>query len=353
MEITSNTKAVLEGIDANNPLIFDKPAIQGGLEADALAYQGMGIKILTVAGGLLASLFFLGFLGTLFSSSKEVLVIWGAILIAAAVIINRTYDNLIVDTVCICCYLAGYAALGFGLERLLDDNAITLIVMVTALVVILITNGYMLNLFSAFIITGCLAVLININNAYQLFHMITAFTGGSYVLLAINEPRLLAAGKNINQRYGPFYTAMMLSFTIMLCFIAATDVNSRYFPDAWLSTVVIVALLLFTVFNILAKTDVSRRARILIFTAIPVIAIPVFFFPAVCGGILLLILGWHAGQRLAQVLGILVLIYATGMYYYNLGFTLLVKSGMMFGTGLILILVWLVLKKQLKQYEEV
>ncbi|RYD91675.1 MAG: DUF4401 domain-containing protein, partial [Sphingobacteriales bacterium] len=352
MEITDQTKTLLSEINAgnNNSLVFDAQAIQNELQADNLTYKGLGIKVLIVVGGLLGSLFFLGAISVLFSRSDQALVILGVLTIAGAVLIDRNNKQLILDTFCISSYLAGYLMLGIGLGQLIkDDNIVTSLILAAACLVMLISNGYMFTFFSVLIGIGCLAAFISINYAYNFIHVLTIVTGGTYTLFNIYEPQFLTAGKGINQRYNAWYNATLLGFTLLLCFMAGKDAGSPYTQYSWISSVIIIAMLLLSLYNIMADMDITLRTRVLIFAATLAITVPVVFAPAVCGAILLLVLSWHTKQRLAQVIAVLTLIYAVGMYYYNLDFTLLAKSGMMFTTGTMFILAWFILKKQLQR----
>ena len=76
------------------------------------------------------------------------------------------------------------------------------------------------------------------------------------------------------------------------------------------------------------------------------------FSPATCGALLILLISFHTGHRLGLILGVVGVIYFVGQFYYNLHYTLLIKSMIMFGTGTMFLAAWLILKKTLKRYEQ-
>ncbi|RYD95353.1 MAG: DUF4401 domain-containing protein [Sphingobacteriales bacterium] len=354
MELTNNTEQLLSDINADNGgnITFNTPVIQKELAADAAAYSGLGIKILSIAGGLLGSLFFLGFIAMIINQSAEGLVIFGAMAIAGAVWVERSQSNTALDAACIGAYLAGFAMLGFGIGEMdATDNTVIIALLIVAVIVLFFTPGYMVSFFTGLIITGCLFAFITANDAYNLIHLLTAFTGFAYMLASVYEARLLAAGTAVNRLYAPLHISLLFSFLALMGFLATVPKWESRLNTEWISSGIIIALIVFALNHITAFINTENRTRIIIYVLGAVVLGPVIYAPAICGAILILLLSYHTGNRVGLVMGIAALVYFTGQYYYDLNFSLLAKSGMMFGTGALFLAAWFILKKQLQRYE--
>jgi hypothetical protein len=92
----------------DNPLQFDEEAIVSAYQKDN-GNQSLSIKILSVFGGILASLAFLGFLfiAGLYNSNVGLLV-FGGIFIAGSIWINKEYDKIIIDTLSVSTFIIGF-----------------------------------------------------------------------------------------------------------------------------------------------------------------------------------------------------------------------------------------------------
>jgi uncharacterized membrane protein len=69
--------------------------------------------------------------------------------------------------------------------------------------------------------------------------------------------------------------------------------------------------------------------------------------PGLVSALLILLLGFAAGNRLLMALGVLSLLGFVSHYYYSLHATLLEKSGLLAATGLVLLAAWFVLRRGL------
>ena len=105
--------------------IYDETSILEELQKQENNTSTLAIKILSILGGLMATLAFLGFLflGGLYDSYVSFFIL-GGIFIVGALFITKATDNLVVDTACIALYVTGYILLGVGFMDLnIDENA--------------------------------------------------------------------------------------------------------------------------------------------------------------------------------------------------------------------------------------
>jgi len=318
------------------------------------SYQGMGIKILSIAGGLLGSIFLMGWIFLLLNDSASVMLVLGFITLITAVYIERKVDNTVLDTACIGAYLASCAMIGSGLEKFYSsDNITTTVLLCVALAVPFFTRAYMYNFLSVVIINGCLYALININHAQELVHLQVALTALAYTWMCLNEAKCLASTGWMNRVYNPWRIGLLCVLLALLTYLAIGGFGTQKFSREWLSSACLIGIILFFLHHIISDLNIrEQRNRVLIYLMVTLVLLPACFAPAVCGALLILMLSFHTGHKPGLILSILALVYFSGQYYYNLHYTLLVKSEMMLATGMLFILAWFILKKTLKRYEQ-
>src|SRR5690606_29838535 len=93
-------------------LEFDEVLLEKELKSREKVVAPLYIKILSILGGFLSTLAFLGFLVLAGLYDSELgLVIFGVIFIIAALWINKVLHSLLLDTASICVYIVGYVLL--------------------------------------------------------------------------------------------------------------------------------------------------------------------------------------------------------------------------------------------------
>ena len=70
--------------------------------------------------------------------------------------------------------------------------------------------------------------------------------------------------------------------------------------------------------------------------------------PAISGSLLIVLLAFKVNYRTGFVMGLIALVYGIGQYYYDLQFTLLVKSIMLMASGALFLLFYFYLKNKVK-----
>lgn len=329
------------------------PGLSEAIAAERQSYQGMGIKILSVAGGLLGSGFLMGWIFLFLNDSAGIMLVLGFITLTAAIYIDRKVSNTVLDTACIGAYLAACAMIGSGLEKFCSSDNITAVALLCiALTVPFFTRAYMFNFLSVLLLNGCLFALININNVQELIHLQVALSSLLYAWMCLNEVKCLASGEWISRVYNPWRMGLLCVLLALLTYLAVGGLGAKPFRHEWLSSAGIIAIILFFLHHIISDLKIEElRNRILIYFIVVLLLLPACFAPAVCGALLILMLSFHTGHKPGLILSILALIYFSGQYYYDLQYTLLVKSEIMLATGTLFILAWLILKKTLKRYE--
>ena len=355
METNDNVDALLQSLssDYGGEITIDRESIDKEFAAEAATYKGLGIKMLSIAGGLLGTGFFLGFVGMSLTQIPGVAIIAGLFIMGGAIALNKASTSTILDTTLIASYLASYGMILYGLSRLhTADNMAAGILLALAVITVFITRGYMLNFFSVLIAAGCLFSFVIINDAYQFIHVLTAGFAIGYAWLCLSEPEFIANNPPVNNRYMALRNGALFSFTALLGYLGISDMHSRYFDNGYISAIIIIAVTVFLLHRVVTNTIANWEKRLLAYILGSLALLSTIFAPAICGALLIVLLSFQTGHRTGLVVGIATLVCFTGQYYYDLHYTLLVKSEMMMASGFIFLLAWFILKKQLKYYEQ-
>ena len=125
--------------------------------------SNLTIEVLSIIGGILTAIFFLGFLALASILRSEIsCLITGSILIITTLIINRRLTKPFLDAMNITCYIAGCILAGFGMSSNIDVLFIVLIGI--SIVTMLLSKGFILTPFGGFILYS----LIRRNNKFTL-----------------------------------------------------------------------------------------------------------------------------------------------------------------------------------------
>jgi uncharacterized membrane protein len=336
-------------------LEFDEEAITAACQKNS-GTQSLSVKILSVFGGILASFAFLGFLFTagLYNSEAGQLV-FGIICIAGSIWINKTYDNIIIDTASVSIFITGFILLSFGFNEL-NVNAGTICVLfaIIAFVSTVIAQNYMLSFISILIVNGSILMLIIFNGAYNLIHIYVSALALILAYFYLKEAKIITTNEALSKLYSPVRTGLTFSFLAGLAFLGKRgffQISPNYIW--WSSIIIILAViyLLYKLFDILNITKIRHKTLIYIFTALTLL--PTVFSPAISGAILLILLSFAVNYRTGLVLGVIAFIYFITQYYYDLNFTLMTKSILLFSSGILFLVLYLFTHKKLTANEKI
>ena len=175
MDKRTNVKAFIDRIRTSEGVNFeyDEDAILKEYNTLEEQKSSLTIKILSIFGGFLATLAFLGFLfiAGLYNSELGLLV-FGSGFIISALWLHKVYDKLVIDTFSISLYVTGFVLLSFALSGMnIDDNMIAVLVILIAVSSLLITQNFILSFISILIISGSFIFLIISKDIYDLIHL--------------------------------------------------------------------------------------------------------------------------------------------------------------------------------------
>ncbi|TDO19543.1 DUF4401 domain-containing protein [Pedobacter duraquae] len=304
--------------------------------------ESLGIKLLSISGGILASMFFIGFLFMTVFDSPKVMGFLGLFILAGTLVVDRTSTSRVLDGACIGATLAAITMIGAGLGNTTkSDNITTLFLLGFAIIIPMFSRGYMLNLIAVLLFNGCLFALITINKQFSLVHLLAPLLAAAYTYTSLYKFRIWRIG-------------FLISFIALLGFLGIESFNKPgYVGFEWLSSILIMVVAAFILNHIIRTLQIeSQQSKVLIYAMTLLLMLLSAFAPAICGGLLILLLSFHTNHRFGLIIGFIALIYFVGQYYYNLHFSLLIKSAIMVATGVLFLTAWFIFKNTLKRYEQ-
>lgn len=300
------------------------------------------IYILSMLGGLLTAALLIVLLALMDIFSHDISGISTSIvMIAAAIALSRTKKPFL-DAINITLYIAGYMIPFF-----MNFDLYSVFLMVVGIVAFLYSRSFLLS---------CLATVAFNSGLYLLLSDIffredaLLFTSIMIIIafLAINlfreKIQSVVAEKCFN--YQSLHTALFISIFIVL---PATSIYHTY---DWQLSLLIWICTLITVHQIMQTMDIKKPVTQCWIYIISLIALaPTLYAPYLCGSLFLLFLCFHYRYMKEFVASLLLLIYAVSKYYEDLSFTLLVKSILLFTTGVVFLIAWSLLTQKTKSHE--
>ncbi|MCF6308708.1 MAG: DUF4401 domain-containing protein [Flavobacteriaceae bacterium] len=313
------------------------------------------IKILSIFGGILSSFAFLGFLLIAGLYDSEIgMVIFGIGFIAGSILINKAQDKLITDTLSVSLYILGLALIGFGFSEMdMNENLIIIVFIGIAVSSLFITQNYMLSFISILTINGSLLALIASNNLYSLIHLYIAINTALLVFIFLNEAKIITYNKKFSKLYNPSRIAIVISLLTGLIVVGTKDFLPISTNIIWISSLVFFVAIIYLISKIVSVLQIeTAKNKNLIYLLSGIILIPTVLSPSISGALLIVLLSFYVNYKTGLVIGIISFIYFISQYYYDLSFTLLTKSIILFSSGILFITFYLIINKKLLPNEK-
>ena len=328
---------------------MDEKSIKDEYEKQVDNTRGLAIKVLSIFGGVLSSFAFLGFLMILgiYESSSGMFVL-GLGLIAGSILLTNRFEKLIIDAISVSIYVLGFILFVVALFSFdFHEDAILLVCIVVSLITLFLGRNYLLSFISVVAIGVCLLLLIISNDAYEAvhFYIVLYAVGLTYFMLA--EAPLLTISSLSTKLYNPVRTGLIVSLLMGILILGRGGLMPISNNLIWISSAAIILCVLFTVRSIIVDLQVGPKSKTYGIYALSLLTLlPTILAPSISGSLLIVLLAFKVNYRTGFVMGLMALVYAIGQYYYDLQFTLLVKSIMLMASGALFLLFYFYLKKQ-------
>ena len=358
MDKSTNITTLLDSIRLSEGAEFeyDEKAIFNEYKNQKENKSSLAIKVLSIFGGFLATLAFLGFLAIVGLYDSEFgLLIFGIGFIISAIWLNKEFDKLIIDTFSISIYVIGFALFAFGLSEMkVDENTISILICVIALCSLFITQNYILSFISVLAISGSFLTLIISNDLYDLIHLYIAVFTLLLTYLFLNEAKIISLNRKLSKLYNPIRIGLVISLLFGLIIIGKRHLIPISENHIWLSSIVMIFVIIYLVYTISKINEIeSLKGKLLIYSLSCLILISTMYSPAISGAIIIILLSFLVNYKTGLVIGTISFIYFISQYYYDLNFTLLIKSIILFSSGIVFLLFYLFTTKKLNTNEKI
>lgn len=333
-----------EGIQFN----WDEEAVNTEFHTIESRKTGLAIKILSMVGGFLSMMAFLGFLliAGLYDSETG-MVLTGICFILAALVLTKKYDKVIIDTASIAVFIAGFALLGFGLNELnVEEHLISLLFLIFAASSMLIMRNAILIFISVLIMAGSILSLVVMDEIFNLVHLYNAASAGFLAWWMLKEPMIISRWKKYSVMYDPIRAGLIFSLLTGLVMVGKQGLVPLSAGYIWLSSVATIPIVLLLIARILDTLGIkNQRDQIIIYCMSTFVLLPTVFAPSISGALLIILLSYFVNYKTGLAAGIISLICFISLYYYDLTFTLLVKSVILFSSGILFLLFYYLTSK--------
>lgn len=334
----------------------DETAITQAYKKEEENKSGIAIKVLAILGGFLASLAFIGFLfltGILNSGSG--LIIFGVLLLGSAIGISKTYDKVVHTTTSIAMYLIGLLLINFGCAELnMDTNMMALISLGIGILTLGINQTLILSFVSVITISVCLLILIFSNDYHSLIHLYTAGMAALFMYVMLYEARLITMSLKLSKLYRPIRSGLLFSMLFGLIALGKRGLIDASPNSMWISSIAFLIIVIYLVYHILQQLKIhDQKKKTMVYILSVLVLLSTVFAPSILGALLIILVCFLVNYKTGVIIGIAALIYFISQYYYDLTYTLLTKSIILFVSGILFLIFYLFITKKSTPHEEV
>lgn len=336
----------------------NEPNFQININDTLTAYQhleenrsNLTIKILSILGVILSVLSFLGALFLLnILNDKLNLIICGSIFLVLSLYCIKKYNAIIIDTASIAFYIAGGWMLIYGFD-IHDLNYIFILCFIISLCTLLIVQRHLLSLLNILGIIYSIIALINHNYQNILFiTLINAILIIALIYFLSHEAAVLSKRNLISTIYNPLRLGLILATVATTAFIILShyetyneQVNNNSFALYILSVLYAFAIL-WVVYKITSKFEITTSKVLFPTYALLILMLgSTVINPGIACSILLILTCFNYQYRMGLSIGLISLLLSLWHFYYNLTFSLLVKSLILVISGLLFLAIYFVI----------
>ncbi|QBR13331.1 DUF4401 domain-containing protein [Sphingobacterium sp. CZ-2] len=317
--------------------------------------QSLAIKIFSVLGAVFACGTFTAFLFMInFFQTAFGFIGTGIVFLISAFVIDKVGKRIFLDSISLCLFLLGIGLVAFGFDRLdIHATLAAFSLFLISLGSMVISRGYIIN-FSATLLAIWFGFALFMDGEDQeWFYVLTGILGLLATYFLWNESKLISFSKGMAHRYLPIRTAVTLAFLVALYPVSrftSLDYTSAY---RIILSLVFIGLILYILSEIFRRMGYgSKKQRLGILLVLLFCLASTVIFPGISGALLISLICFHIHYKTGFVAGMIAFLYYLGQYYYDLEFTLLFKSLLMMGSGILFLALFFITRKKLENHEK-
>ena len=320
--------------------------------------HNLTIQVVSIIGGILTAIFFLGFLAlTRIIQSEISSLIIGTLLIITTLIISRVVIRPFLDAMNITLYIAGCVLAGFGMSA--NIHALFFILIIISILTFFLSRGFILPFLSVILFTISLfGEAVYVFSSFYPLQIAVVPILAAFLFTNVFEAKLFKCAETGNyfSKYRPFHIGLFVSGIVSLGGLSINYLISE--TNSWLVSCILSVCIwigiLIMVQRIMQVMKVDHPVnQVGIYILCIVICLPTVFAPYLSGSLLLILICFHYGYRAECAAALLLFIYAVSKYYYDLNLSLLTKSITLFFIGIACIAAWYFFTQKRTRHEKV
>jgi uncharacterized membrane protein len=357
MEYNEKTQEVIEYLRTieNRELKIDEVAMNSSFVKKS-EVQSMSLQLLSIFGGVIGSLTFIGFLKSAGLYQSEIgMLIFGGLFIGAALLLNKLYDTTLIDAISVSVYISGLIMLVYALREFkVDKNIVNSSLIVMMCCFLGITQRYLFSFISILVIIGCILSLLISNNSFDYIHFNVLLLVALISFIHLHEAKILSGSGTSKRLYYPLRSAVVFSLLLILMLLGISKIEPTMKEYPLVSSLSIISAVIYflpTLFQVLDVT--TSRHKVILYVVSIAALLPTVYAPGISGALLIMLLSFRVNSKSGLALGIIAFVYFVSRYYYDLQFTLLTKSLLLLASGIFFLVVYFFTQKFLTSNEEV
>ncbi|MGB0386857.1 MAG: DUF4401 domain-containing protein [Ardenticatenaceae bacterium] len=349
---------VMEQLTGNGFLSADQQAeMTATLDAydnDVEKHAPWYIRALMGLSAWIAALLLLTFLmGALLDGGISALIV-GLLFCGVAVPLRwrasrSASDSTFTEQLALALSLAGQLLFLIGVADLTNSTQATVLAAIMLEIALIALYPDLLHRFlSTLVIIGALTVLLWDLEILEVVHGLIILLAAEMLWIWERQAQWVTGKVEMYSRPIGYGLAVGLLGLLSISLLAVGEV--RFW---WISAFGLLLVLLIQEYWILIYygVEVPSAFPVALFCGSTLLLVPAFQTPGILGGLIVLLLGFRHGNRLLMGLAILFLIFFIIGFYYNLEISLLNKSFILMGTGLLILMFRYVLLRGLSLEE--
>ena len=285
--------------------------------------SNLTIEVLSIIGGVLTAIFFLGFLAlsSILRSETSCLIV-GSILIITTLFVNRLLTKPFLDAM-------------------------------ISVVTMLLSKGFILTFLS--VISFYMALFGEITNLFSSLNPLNVAAVpiiAIFLFVNLSETKILSYTNGDFSKYKPIHSGLFVSCVLSLAGLSVNYLTKS--TNDWIISVFMLVGILLMVYKIMQVMQVKSPVhQVCIYLLCILICLPSLHAPYLSGSILLILICFHYGYKAESAVALLLFIYSISKYYYDLDITLLTKSITLFFTGIVLLIAWYIFTQKKTRHEKI
>lgn len=334
---------------------FDKLSLGAAIEKYDKEHSSLIIKIITILGAFIGSSFMLSFFFAIKLMQEPLsMIVLGIGLIVAAIALSNTSRLLIFETSFIAFLIYGAIILGIGLrDYKFDTSIICLCFFLIGLLIFQFSKNEIQILLGVMTSLASIFWAIHFQKLFWLYHVYNILLTIGLVNVYLKEAQLIT-NSYFAKRYNALKNGLIFIFLMCMARVSIKDLNANEIPFNWVSGIGPIFAVSYILGIVLDKVSIQKNSsKLLVQSIILLTLVLTIVFPAISASIVIILLCFLVNYQTGFIIGILSLCYFICQFYYDLSFSLLVKSELLFGSGLLFAVLYFFSSKKLSENEKI